>query len=214
MATNKLSVAKRTEFGKGAARRARRDGLIPAVLYGHGTDPVHIALPSHDTFLIVRGSRNAIIELDVEGDEHLALVKDVQIDPVLRVIEHLDLIIVRRGEKVTVNVQVITEGETAVGTIHQVDLQELSVLAPATSIPESILVNVEGLEDGTIIRVGDLELPADVTTEVDPETAVVIVSIPRVEASPDEAAEEGELEEGAEAAEGEAAEDAPAEDAE
>ncbi|HHW82269.1 MAG TPA: 50S ribosomal protein L25/general stress protein Ctc [Actinomycetales bacterium] len=212
MAANKLSVAKRTEFGKGAARRARRDGLIPAVLYGHGTDPVHIALPSHETFLIVRTSRNAVIELDVEGEEQLALVKDVQIDPVVRQIEHLDLIIVKRGEKVTVNVPVITEGETEPGTIHQVEMMELSVLAPAISIPDSILVNIDGLDDGAVIRVGDIELPEDVTTEVDPEAAVVIVSIPKMEEAPE--GEDAELAEGEEAPEGEEGAEAGAEDVE
>nr|NLD40500.1 50S ribosomal protein L25/general stress protein Ctc [Actinomycetales bacterium] len=206
MAANKLSVSKRTEFGKGAARRSRRAGLIPAVLYGHGTEPVHVALPSHDTFLIVRSSRNAIIELDVEGDEVMALVKDVQIDPVVRHIEHLDLIIVKRGEKVTVNVSVITEGEPAPGTVHQVEVMELAVLAPVTSIPEQIVVDIEGLEDGTVIRVSDLVLPDEVTTEMDPESPVVIISIPRAEEEPE--SEEGEDAEGEDAEGEESAEDA------
>ncbi len=199
MASNKLTAVKRTEFGKGAARRTRRSGLIPAVLYGHGTDPVHISLPSHETFLIVRSTRNALIEMDIDGEERLALVKDVQVDPVLRVIEHIDLILVRRGEKVVVNVAVVTKGEPYPGNIAQVELMELSVEAPATAIPESIVVDIEGLTDGTIVRVGDIELPEDVTTEFDPESALVVIAEPRVEEEPEE---EGEGEEG-EAAESE-----------
>lgn len=196
MADNALTAQLRTEFGKGAARRARREGLIPAVLYGHGSEPIHLNLPSHDTFLIVRHSRNAVITLQFDGRSELALVKDVQINPILRAIEHLDLVIIKRGEKVLVDVPVHVEGESAPGTIHQVELLTMAVTAPATAIPENIVVNVEGMEDGTIVRVSDLKLPADVTTETDPEIPVVVISIPRVAA-----AEAGEAEEAAPAAE-------------
>ena len=189
MADNKLTATIRTEFGKGAARRARRAGKIPAVLYGHGTDPVHLNLPDHETFLIVRGSANQVITLDIEGRSELALVKDVQIDPVLRVLEHLDLVIVRKGEKVTVNVALHTVGESYPGTLATLEHQNLTVLAPATSIPEVITVDVEGLRDGAVVRVGDLTLPEGVTTDIDPEAVLVVVSVPRAEASEEEGEE-------------------------
>ncbi len=189
MADNKLTATIRTEFGKGAARRARRAGKIPAVLYGHGTDPVHLNLPDHETFLIVRGSANQVITLDIEGRNELALVKDVQIDPVLRVLEHLDLVIVRKGEKVTVNVALHTVGESYPGTLATLEHQNLTVLAPATSIPEVITVDVEGLREGAVVRVSDLTMPEGVTTEIDPETVLVVVSIPRAEASEEEGEE-------------------------
>ncbi len=189
MADNKLTATIRTEFGKGAARRARRAGKIPAVLYGHGTDPVHLNLPDHETFLIVRGSANQVITLDIEGRSELALVKDVQIDPVLRVLEHLDLVIVRKGEKVTVNVALHTVGESYPGTLATLEHQNLTVLAPATSIPEVITVDVEGLREGAVVRVSDLTMPEGVTTEIDPETVLVVVSIPRAEASEEEGEE-------------------------
>ena len=192
MADNKLTATIRTEFGKGAARRARRAGKIPAVLYGHGTDPVHLNLPDHETFLIVRGSANQVITLDIEGRNELALVKDVQIDPVLRVLEHLDLVIVRKGEKVTVNVALHTVGESYPGTLATLEHQNLTVLAPATSIPEVITVDVEGLREGAVVRVSDLTMPEGVTTEIDPETVLVVVSIPRAEAGDTEETEESE----------------------
>ena len=189
MADNKLTATIRTEFGKGAARRARRAGKIPAVLYGHGTDPVHLNLPDHETFLIVRGSANQVITLDIEGRNELALVKDVQIDPVLRVLEHLDLVIVRKGEKVTVDVALHTVGDSYPGTLATLEHQNLTVLAPATSIPEVITVDVEGLREGAVVRVSDLTMPEGVTTEIDPETVLVVVSIPRAEASEEEGEE-------------------------
>lgn len=192
MADNKLTATIRTEFGKGAARRARRAGKIPAVLYGHGTDPVHLNLPDHETFLIVRGSANQVITLDIEGRSELALVKDVQIDPVLRVLEHLDLVIVRKGEKVTVDVALHTVGESYPGTLATLEHQNLTVLAPATSIPEVITVDVEGLREGAVVRVSDLTMPEGVTTEIDPETVLVVVSIPRAEAGDTEETEESE----------------------
>lgn len=199
---NVLKATLRTEFGKGAARRARRANLIPAVLYGHGSDPVHLNLPSHDTFLIVRHSRNAVIELEFDGKQELALVKDVQINHLVRELEHLDLVIVRRDEKVTVDVPVQLEGEPVSGAVAALEAQTLSVLAPAVSIPESIVVSIEGLEDGSIVTVKDVVLPEGVTTEVDGDLPVVVVAVPKAVESADEAAE------------GEADEAAPADDAE
>ncbi|GMA30482.1 50S ribosomal protein L25/general stress protein Ctc [Litorihabitans aurantiacus] len=194
-----INAQLRTEFGKGAARRARRASLIPAVLYGHGTDPVHLSLPSHEVFLIVKTTSNALLELSFDGGSELALVKDVQKDVVANDIEHIDLLLVRRGEKVAVDVSVVTEGESAPGTIHSVDLQSIAIEALATAIPEQITVSVEGLEDGTVVRVSDLTLPEGVTTEVDPETPVVVVSVPHLEEELPEADEdaEGEADEAA-----------------
>lgn len=200
---NVLNASLRTEFGKGAARRARRENLIPAVLYGHGSDPVHLNLPAHETFLIVRHSRNALIELKFDGGSELVLVKDVQINHLVRELEHLDLVIVRRDEKVTVDVPVTLEGEPFGAAIAALETQALTVLAPAISIPEAITVSIEGLEDGTVITVADVTLPEGVTTEMDPEGAVVVIAEPRAAETPDEAAEEGD-----EAAEAESADEA------
>ncbi|WP_108718069.1 50S ribosomal protein L25/general stress protein Ctc [Miniimonas sp. S16] len=187
-----IAAELRTEFGKGAARRARRAKKIPAVLYGHGTNPVHLNLPSHEVFLVIKQSANAVLDIAFDGKSELALVKSVQKDVVSNDIEHIDLLLVRRGEKVTVDVAVVTEGESAPGTIHAVELQSLTVLAEATSIPERIVVSVEGLEEGTVVRVADLELPEGTTTEVDPEAAVVLVTVPRGEEEPEAEGAEGE----------------------
>ena len=118
MSEIKLAATARTEFGKGAARRLRRAHQIPAVLYGHGTEPVHVALPGHETMLAVKGAANALFEIQLDGKPVLALAKDVQRDPVKNIIEHVDLLIVRRGEKVQVEVPVTVVGESAPGTIH------------------------------------------------------------------------------------------------
>lgn len=182
----------RTEFGKGAARRLRRAAQTPAVLYGHGLDPVHLALPAHALFLAVKGSANAVLHLTVDGEESLALVKDVQRDPVSRIIEHVDLLAVRKGEKVTVEVPVVTEGESFPGTMVAVDLQNITLEASATAIPESFVVSVAGLGDGTVLRVADLELPRGVQTDLDPETVVLTVSIPQEELPAEESAEGAE----------------------
>ena len=177
---NKITATVRTEFGKGAARRARRDKMIPVVLYGHGAETRHLSLPSHETFLALKGNANALVELVIDGEAQLALSKAVQRDPVRRTIDHVDFVAVRRGEKVTVDVPVSTEGETAPGTIHMVEMQSLTLTAPATSIPEVITVSVEGLEDGAVVRIGDLDLPQGVTLDIDEEAPVVVVTVPRV----------------------------------
>ena len=199
--TAKLTATPRTEFGKGAARRTRRAGLIPAVLYGHGAEPQHLALPSHDTFLAVKNHANALVTLDIEGTEQTALVKDIQRDPVKRHIEHLDLVIVRAGEKVTVEVPVHVEGESAPGTIHQIELQTLTVTVPATRIPEVVTISIDGLEDGSIVRVADIPRPADASIEDDADSVVVVISVPRASAEDieaDEAASEAGAAAGAE----------------
>ncbi|ACQ79250.1 ribosomal 5S rRNA E-loop binding protein Ctc/L25/TL5 [Beutenbergia cavernae DSM 12333] len=193
-----ITATRRTEFGKGAARRLRRANQIPAVLYGHGTDPVHLSLPWHETFLALKGSANALLELSFDDASELALAKDVQRDPVKGRIEHLDLLLVRRGERVTVEVPIHVVGESAPGTIHTVDMQTLTVHAEATHLPEQITVDVEGLEDGTVVRVSDLVLPSGTDTDVDGEVPVVAISTPRASAD-DIAADEAAAEAGAEA---------------
>jgi len=169
---NKLTAEPRTSFGKGAARKIRATGKIPAVIYGHGTDPQHITLPSHEVGLILRKA-NAVLELDISGKTQLALVKDVQKDPVKQIIEHLDLIVVRKGEKVTVDIPVHLEGEAAPGTQVLQDANTLSIEAEATHIPERLVVSIEGLEEGTQIHASDVELPTGSSLISDADLLVV-----------------------------------------
>lgn len=205
--TDRLPAKLRTQFGKGAARKIRANDEIPAVLYGHGTDPKHVTLPGHETMLLLRKA-NALIDLDIEGESQLALVKDVQRDPVRQIIEHVDLIIVRRGERVEVEVPVHLIGEPAPGGIVLQDANTILVSAEATHIPENIEVSVEGLEIGTSVAVQEVKLPQGVKL-VDEEAEVIVFSVQEPQAEPEP--EEGEGE-GAEAeAEGD---DAAAEDAE
>lgn len=178
-----LLAEERSEFGKGAARRARRAGKVPTVLYGHGAEPRHLDVPSHDLFLVVRGSKNALVELKIEGKTQLALVKDVQVHPVRRDILHADFLAVKAGEKVDVEVPVVVVGEAVPGTVHSVEEFTILVKAPATAIPENLEVSIEGIEAGSSVHVSDLKLPAGVEVELDPETVVVVVQ---------EAAEEDE----------------------
>lgn len=192
----KLAADVRTKFGKGAARKLRAADKIPAVVYGHGTEPKHISLPGHETMLLVR-TANAVVDLDIEGTAQLALVKDVQRDPVRQIIEHIDLVVLRRGEKVTVDVPVVIEGESFSGTIHVQDLNTVSLLVLATDIPEHVSVNVEGLEDGVQIHASQLELPEGAELETDPEALVVAIVTPRGTAD-DDAADEASAEAGAE----------------
>ncbi|MDQ0576052.1 50S ribosomal protein L25/general stress protein Ctc [Agromyces albus] len=206
---NKVVADARESFGKGAARKLRASGKIPAVLYGHGTDPRHLALPAHQIGLIIRKA-NALLDLQIEGKSQLALVKDVQKDPVRQIIEHLDLIVVRKGEKVQVEVPVHLSGESYPGTIADLDAKTLLLEAEATHIPENVVVSIEGLEDGAQIHAKDVELPSGSTLLSDPETLVVLVHEPQKVDLGEEAAEAA-----AEAAAEEApAEAAPAESAE
>ncbi|MFK5582019.1 MULTISPECIES: 50S ribosomal protein L25/general stress protein Ctc [unclassified Serinicoccus] len=171
----KIPAEKRTEFGKGAARRIRRADKVPAVLYGHGTDPVHLSLPGHDAMLALRHS-NAVLTLDVEGEQHMALAKDVQRDPIKRFIEHVDLVVVRKGEKVTVEVGVHVEGDAAPETVVTVEQNSLEVEADYTKIPEWLIVSVEGMKAGTQVLASDVELPEGVTMVTNPEYLVVNVT--------------------------------------
>jgi large subunit ribosomal protein L25 len=167
----------RTQFGKGFARRLRAAGQIPAVLYGHGTDPVHVALPGHQMLLILRRA-NQVLELSIDGTDHLALVKDVQKDPVRQIIEHVDLLVVKKGEKLSVDVPIVVIGEPAPGTLANLDATTVSLEVEATHIPENVEVDVEGLEDGTHITAADLKLPQGASLTVDPETLIVAISVP------------------------------------
>lgn len=171
----RLAAETRTEFGKGAARRIRRANKIPAVLYGHGTDPVHVTLPGHETMLALKNA-NAILTIALDGDEQLALAKDVQRNPIRPEIEHVDLIIVKKGEKVTVDVPVHVEGDAAPETNVLVESSHLTVEAEALHIPESFVVSVEGLEAGSQILAKDVALPSGVTLAVDDEMLVVNVA--------------------------------------
>jgi large subunit ribosomal protein L25 len=181
---NTLSALKRTSFGKGAARKIRAQDQIPAVIYGHGTDPQHVTLPGHETMLITRRS-NALITLDIEGTEQLALVKDIQRDPVKQVIEHIDLIVVRKGEKVEVDVPVHIEGESAPGTIHVVELNAITLEVSATDIPQSVVVSIEGLEDGAQVHASDVVLPQGAALVTDAEVLVTSVSVPQLDLTTD-----------------------------
>lgn len=183
-----LLAEERTEFGKGSARRARRAGKVPTVLYGHGAEPRHLDVPGHDLFLIVRGNKNALVELKIEGKTQLALVKDVQVHPVRRDILHADFLAVKAGEKVDVEVPVVVVGEPVPGTVHAVEEFTILVKAPATAIPEHLEVSIEGVEAGTALHVTDLQLPAGVEVELDPETVVVSVQEAAEEAEEDDEA--------------------------
>ncbi len=177
MTETRLKAESRTEFGKGAARRIRRDHKVPAVLYGHGTDPVHVTLPGHDTMMALKhGGANALLSIDLDGSTELVLPKQVQRDPIRGVLEHLDLIIVRKGEKVVVDVPVHTVGEAGPETLVTVENSTISLEAEATHLPEFIEVSIEGLEAGTQVLARDLSLPSGSTLHVDEETLVVNVS--------------------------------------
>ncbi len=180
-----LTAVKRTEFGKGAARRARRAGTIPAVLYGPGTDPVHLALPAHEVFLQIKGKANPVLRVTFEGRTELALVKDVQRDPVRSIIEHIDLILVRKGEKVSVEVPVFVVGEAATGIVVSQELSALKVLADASTIPAQFEIALDDIEGSAIVRAADVPLPEGVVLEEDPETIVVTVTAHETELAED-----------------------------
>jgi large subunit ribosomal protein L25 len=177
MAAEKITAETRTEFGKGAARRIRREDKIPAVIYGHGNEPVHVTLPGHQTMMALKhGGSNALLELDVEGSEQLALAKEVQVDPIRRVIEHIDFVAVRRGEKVTVDVPIHVVGDAAPDTLVVTENAVISVEAEATHIPEFFEVSVEGAAAGTQILAKDLTLPSGTTLLADEELLIVNVT--------------------------------------
>ncbi len=191
---NQLEAELRTQFGKGAARKIRAAHKIPAVIYGHGTDPQHVTLPGHETSLLVRRA-NALLDVQIEGKKQLTLVKDIQRDPVRQVIEHIDLVVVRRGEKVRVEVPVHLEGQSAPGTIATLDVTTIALEVEATHIPENVVVSIEGAENGTQIHARDVTLPEGSTLADDPDLFLVGISLPAVADLGEPAAEEGEAEE-------------------
>jgi large subunit ribosomal protein L25 len=210
-----MSAEPRTEFGKGAARRIRRDKKVPAVLYGHGSEPRHISLPGHELMLALK-TANVLLTLDFDGDTELALPKDVQRDPIKGFLEHVDLVLVRRGEKVTVELAVHIVGEAAPETFVNVEQQTLSVEAEATNIPTGVEVSVAGLTVGSQIHAKDVALPEGVTLVTDEDALVVNVSAAttaeEMEAELAEAeAEAGIVHEAPEEEQAEGAEGAPAE---
>jgi large subunit ribosomal protein L25 len=210
----KVHAEVRENFGKGFARRLRAAGQIPAVIYGHGTAPVHVALPGHQVSLLVRRA-NVVLELDVNGKQQLTLVKDVQKDPVHQIIEHIDLLVVKKGEKIQVDVPVIVIGEPAPGTIVNLDSTSISLEVEATHIPEHVEVDVEGLEDGTHITAADLTLPKGAVLIADPEMLVVAVNVPSAALAAEEEIAEADAAVAAEQAEESAeATDAPEADSE
>jgi large subunit ribosomal protein L25 len=201
--SNVIAADARESFGKGAARKLRAVGKIPAVIYGHGTEPRHVSLPGHQLTLLVRKA-NQVLELVVDGDEVLALIKDVQRDPVRQIIEHVDLLVVRKGERVHVDIPVHIEGEAAPGTTVIQDASSISIEVEATNIPDRLVVSVDGLEAGAHINAGSVKLPAGATLLSDPDLLLVGVT---GETTAEELEDtDGDAEPAAEAAE--AAEDA------
>lgn len=173
-----LNVTVRTESGKGASRRARRAGNVPAVLYGHGSDPRHLLLSAHEFAAVLRNNGlNAVVDLKIEGEgEQLALTKQVDVHPIRSYIEHADFVVISRGEKVTVEVAVIVEGDAAPGNLVTQDASYVEIEADVLSIPEQIYVSVEGVEAGTTVIASDLTLPEGVTLVSDPEILIVAVN--------------------------------------
>jgi len=213
--TNKLSVEVRTRTGKGASRQARREGKVPAVLYGHGAEPQHLEFNARDYAAVLRHSgTNAVLSLDLNGTEQLALTKSLSVHPVRRNIQHVDLIVIRRGEKVTVEVAVTIEGEAASGTLVTQDASTIEIEAEALSIPDGLTVSVEGVEEGTQILASQVELPSGVILISDPDMLVVnVVAAPTAEDLQSEGGGESAEEQASEseataegAAEGESAE--------
>ena len=201
-----LNVELREEFGKGAARRIRAEHKIPAVLYGHGEAPLHLVLPGHETALAARDA-NALLDLQLaDGTSHLALIKEIQRHPLHRTLAHLDLIIVRRGEKVEVDIPVTVTGEPTAPAISVLDLQALTLSVDALHVPEHVEISVEGKEDGDQVFAGDVTLPEGTELVTDPELLVVAIQIPRVQEEPEE------TEESEEGAEGEATEEESSEE--
>lgn len=195
----KLSVTQRDDFGKGASRRIRAEDKVPAVLYGHGMEPVHLTLPGHETALAARNS-NALLELVLpDGDSHLALIKEIQRHPLRRTLTHLDLIAVRRGQKVEVDIPVVMTGEPVAPAIAVVDAQTLTLSVDALKVPESIEVSVEEKEDGFQLFAGDVTLPEGAELVTDPELLVIAVQLPRIDTELEAELDEADAEAAAEA---------------
>ena len=209
MSEVRIKAEQRTEFGKGAARRTRRAGNIPGVIYGHGTEPAHVALPAHELTLALKTANVLLRVAVVGGDDVLTLPKSVQRDPVRQSIDHVDLVIVRSGEKVTIDVPVSVHGKV-VGAIVELVTAAVSVEAEATHIPAEVVLDIDDLEVGAVVRAGDLKLPEGATRVADVDQIVLIAAAPTAEEEP-EAVAEGEGGEAAAAGESAAAAEADAE---
>ena len=203
----------RTEFGKGPARRMRGEGRVPAVLYGHGTETRHVTLPGHELLMALK-TPNVLIEVEgLSGRSQLTLPKAVQRDPIRGDIEHVDLILVRRGEKVTVEIPVQVTGEVEPGGLLDQQMVRLTVEAEATNIPQGITVDVEGMEIGASVHAGDLDLPSGVTLAAEPELLVLhVLAAPTAEQIEAELGEVPEAEEAPEEVPEAVGEAAPATD--
>ncbi|MDR2930355.1 MAG: 50S ribosomal protein L25/general stress protein Ctc [Propionibacteriaceae bacterium] len=200
MAEIVLSAKIRDEFGKGAARRLRRDNMIPAVLYGHGTDPVHVALPAHATMLALR-TANALLDIELEGSKpQLALPKQIQRDPIRDTVEHVDLIVVKRGEKVHVEVPLIVTGEPRGEAVVILDQNTILLQVEATRIPPHIEIAVEGQEIGYTVTAADLVLPEGASFDVEPDALILSIQAPQAKDMGESAAEEAQDEAGVEEA--------------
>ncbi len=189
MAEIKIVAEQRTEFGKGAARRLRRDKKVPGVIYGHGEKTQHVALPAHELMLALKNS-NALMAIEMTDGVELVLPKSVQRDPVRYTIEHVDLVAVKRGEKVTVEVPVHTEGKIAPGGLMEHVNDTITLEAEATHIPESLTISVEGLEVGQSLRASDVELPEGSSLAADPDMVVVHVLSAQIAEEPEEPTDE------------------------
>ena len=195
----KITTETRTEFGKGAARRIRRDNKIPAVIYGHGNDPIHVILPGHQTMMALKhGGANALLSIQLLGQTRLAIPKQVQRDPIKGFLEHLDLIIVRKGEKVTVDIPVHLFGEADPDALIVTETSTISVEAEATHIPEYVEVSIEGLKVGDTVLAKDLKVPSGSTVLLDGETLIVNVTHAPTAEEVDEELSEAEAEVGIE----------------
>ena len=215
MSEYRLSAEPRTEFGKGGARRTRRAGKIPAVLYGHGLDPQHVSLPAQEfTLAVKRGGANVLLTLDIAGTEALAVPKAIQRHAIKGSFDHVDLLAVRRGEKIAVDIALVFEGEIARDGVLQIEMNSLAVEAEATNIPTELAFSVEGLEVGTQISAGQIALPTGTTLTGDPEQLVLVVSAAPTAEQLDAEVEQSEAELGIveDKPESELAESAPADE--
>lgn len=182
MSEVRIVAQERSEFGKGGARRTRRAGRVPAVLYGHGQAPRHLSLPARDVAHALRGGANTLLTIELPDGTELALPKAIQAHPIKGELQHVDLLLVRRGEKVTVEIPITIVGEPAPGGLLNQDLTTLSVETEATHIPDGVEVSVEGLEVGAHISAGEVQLPSGTTLVTDPEALVVgVVQAPTAE---------------------------------
>ena len=191
----RLSAETRSEFGKGASRRLRRAHLVPAVVYGHGEQPLHISLPGHETMLALK-HRNAVVAIDLAGEEHLAYAKFVQRHAIKQNVEHVDFVTIRRGEKIQVDIPVLTVGTAMPDAVVTVEHQTIAVLADAFSLPEHVEVDIEGFEVGRHLLAKDLVLPEGVELITDPEAMVINSTEVRASAAEDDEATEATAEAG------------------